>query len=177
MCAIPLIAAGVEQRPDHAAGRSVRHEQRLADRRAELGHRDRRPRGPRRSNAIAPRQRVAVGVQAGRRQADEHVARRDASCRRSSASRVDDADDEAGDVVFAVGVEARHLRGLAAEQRAAVLAARRRQTLDDLHGDVGLEPAGGEVVEEEQRLGALDEDVVDAVIDEVARRSCRGRRS
>ena len=37
---------------------------------------------------------------------------------------LDDADDEAGEVVFAVGVEAGHLRGLAAEQRAPVLAAR-----------------------------------------------------
>ena len=82
-------------------------------------------------------------------------------------SRANRADDEAGDVVLAVGVEAGHLRGLAAEQRAAVLAARRRQPFDDLHGDVGIEPAGGEIVEEEQRLGALDEDVVDAVIDEI----------
>ena len=34
--------------------------------------------------------------------------------------------------------------------------------------DVGLEPAGGQVIEEEQRRRALDEDVVDAVVDEIA---------
>ena len=82
-------------------------------------------------------------------------------------SRSTDADDEAGDVVLAVGVEARHLRGLAAEQRAAVLAARAREPVDDLDGDVGIEAPGREVVEEEERLRALHEDVVDAVIDEV----------
>ena len=99
----------------------------------------------------AARERVAVGVQAGRRQADQHVAGRDAPAVDQSLA-LDDADDEAGEVVFAVGVEARHLGGLAAEQRAAVLAARARESFDDLHRDVGIEPAGREVVEEEQRL-------------------------
>ena len=84
-----------------------------------------------------------------------------------SRSRGDHADDEAGEIVLAVGVEAGHLRGLAAEQRAAVLAARAGEPLDDLDRDVRVEPAGRQVVEEEQRLRALDEDVVDAVIDEV----------
>ena len=115
----------------------------------------------------APRQRVAVGVQSGRGQADR--ARRPARCVWPSIrrSRAHDADDEPGDVVLAVGVEAGHLGGLAAEQRAAVLAAAVGEPLDDLHGDVGVEPAGGQVVEEEQRLRALHEDVVDAVVDEV----------
>ena len=34
-------------------------------------------------------------------------------------------------------------------------------------GHVGREPARREIVEEEERLGALHEDVVDAVVDEV----------
>jgi len=55
----------------------------------------------------------------------------------------------------------------AAEQRAAILPARAGESLDDLDGDVRLQAAGREVVEEEERLRALDEDVVDAVIDEV----------
>ena len=77
-----------------------------------------------------PRQRVAVGVQAGRGHADQHVAGRDRPAV-DQPRAVDDADDEAGEVVFAVGVEARHLRGLAAEQRAAVLAAGARHAADD----------------------------------------------
>ena len=80
----------------------------------------------------------------------------------------DGADDEAGDVVLAVGVEARHLGGFAAEQGATVLTARRGEPVDDLDRDIRIQPPGGKVVEEEQRLGALDEDVVDAVVDEVA---------
>ena len=100
------------------------------------------------------------------RQADQHVAGRDAAPVDQPVA-LDAADDEAGDVVFAVGVEAGHLRGLAAEQRAAVLAARAREALDDLDGDVGVEAAGREVVEEEERLRPLHEDVVDAVIDEI----------
>ena len=39
--------------------------------------------------------------------------------------------------------------------------------VDDLLGDVGREPAGREVVEEEERPRALHQDVVDAVVDEV----------
>ena len=64
-------------------------------------------------------------------------------------------------------VETRHLRGLAAEQRAAVVAAGVRHPADDRFRDVRRQPAGREVVEEEQRLGALHEDVVDAVVDEI----------
>src|SRR5436309_3523964 len=70
---------------------------------------------------------------------------------------LDGADDEAGDVVLAVGIEAGHLGGLAAEQRAAVLAAGARQSLDDAHGDVGIETAGRQVIEEEERLRPLHE--------------------
>ena len=85
-----------------------------------------------------------------------------------TARPLDHADDEAGDVVFAVGVEAGHLGGLAADERAAVLAARRaRRRSTTCSATSGEQPAGREVVEEEQRLGALDEDVVDAVIDEI----------
>ena len=129
----------------------MRLEQRLADRSSQAPGRATSTSQARDVEHDPPRQRIAVGVQPGGRQADEHVARRDRSAVDQPLAR-DGADDEAGDVVFAVGVEARHLRRLAAEERAAVLAARARQALDDLHGHVRLEPAGREVVEEEQRL-------------------------
>ena len=59
------------------------------------------------------------------------------------------------------------LGGLAADQRAAGVLAAVRDALDDVGGDVDVELAAGEVVEEEQRLGALHEDVVDAHRDEI----------
>src|SRR5262249_10952047 len=75
--------------------------------------------------------------------------------------------DEAGDVVFAVGVKPGHLSGLAADQSAAVRAAGARDSRDDLLGHRRRQAARGEVIEEEQRLGALYEDVVHAVVHEV----------
>ncbi len=56
---------------------------------------------------------------------------------------------------------------LAADQRAAGLLAAGGDALDHVGRDVDVELAAGEVVEEEQRLGALHEDVVDAHRDEV----------
>ena len=80
---------------------------------------------------------------------------------------VDKADDKAGKVVLAVGVEPRHLGGLAAEQRAPVFAAGLCHAADDLLGHFGRQPARGQVVEEEQRTGALHQDVVDAVVHQI----------
>jgi len=72
------------------------------------------------------------------------------------------ADTEAREVVFALGVHAGHLRGLAADQGAARLLAALRDALDHAGGDPGVELAAGEVVEEEQRLRALHQHVVRA---------------
>ena len=111
-------------------------------------------RQPRDVERDPPRQRIAVGVQPGGWEADQHVAGLDAPPV-DQLRAFDRTDDEPGDIVFAVGVEPGHFGGLPAEQRAAVLAARRRQAFDDLHGHVGIEPAGGEIVEEEQRHARL----------------------
>ena len=64
-------------------------------------------------------------------------------------------------------VHAGHLGGLAADQRAAGLAAALGDALDDRGAGLGIELAAGEVVEEEQRLGALHDEVVDAHRDEI----------
>ena len=94
------------------------------------------------------------------------VAGRDAAAV-DDAGLFDDADGKAGEVVFARRVHARHFRRLAADQRAARRLAAVGDAADDFGGDVDVELAAGEVVEEEQRLGALHEDVVDAHRDEV----------
>ena len=68
----------------------------------------------------------------------EHVAGGDALAV-DQALAFDGADDEAGEIVLTVGVEAGHLGGLAAQQRTAVVLAAARQALDDLLSDVGQE--------------------------------------
>ena len=77
------------------------------------------------------------------------------------------ADGKAGEVVVLAVIHARHLGGLAADQRAAGDAAALGDALDDGGAGRDVELAGGEIVEEEQRLGALHDDVVDAHGDEV----------
>ena len=67
-----------------------------------------------------------------------------------------------GEIVVAVGIHAGHFGGLAADQRAARLAAAGRDAADDRGTLIGIELAGREIVEEEQRLRALDDEVVDA---------------
>ena len=72
------------------------------------------------------------------------------------------ADSESGQIVFAGRVHARHLGRLAADQRAAGLLAARRDALHDAGRGRDLELAAGKVIEEEQRLRALHQDVIDA---------------
>ncbi len=74
---------------------------------------------------------------------------------------------KAREVVVAVRIHARHFGGLAADQRAASLAAALGDALHDRRTLVRVELAGGEVVEEEQRLGTLHHEIVDAHGDEV----------
>ena len=100
-------------------------------------------------------------MRAARGQPQHDIARRDVGARQQAVA-LGGADGEAGEVVVAVGIHAGHLRRLAADQRAARAAAALGDAGDDAASHVDLEPAGGVVVEEEQRLGALDDDVVDA---------------
>ena len=83
------------------------------------------------------------------------------------AFALDGANAEARQVVFAVIVHVGHFRGFAADQRGAGLAATGRNAADHGAGDVDIELAAGEVVEEEQRFGPLDQNIVDAHCDEV----------
>jgi hypothetical protein len=59
------------------------------------------------------------------------------------------------------------LGGLATDQRAAGLDARLGDALDDRRDPLGHDPAGGDVVGEEERLGAADDEVVDQHPDQV----------
>ena len=105
-------------------------------------------------------------MQAERGQRQKHVAGAHGAGLENAAA-LDRADDESGEIVFAGGIGVRQFRGFAADQRAAGLMAGARHAFDELFDDVGIDAAHGEIVEEEERLGAEGEDVVDAVIDQI----------
>jgi hypothetical protein len=92
-------------------------------------------------------ERVAVGVEAVGGDAHEDVAGFDGLAG-EDAGAVDAADDGSGEIVLAVGVEARHLGGFAADERAAIGFASFREATDDGFHDVIFQPAGGQVIEE-----------------------------
>ena len=115
----------------------------------------------------APRQRVAVRVQARRRQAHEHVARDDAASV-DEALPIRESDHEAGEVVLAGGA---YIPGISAVSppSSAQPFARHPSATPAMTGGrhVRAQRAGSEVVEEEERSRALHQDVVHAVVDEV----------
>ncbi len=92
---------------------------------------------------------------------EDHVAGHDGRAV-DDARLLDRAHRETGEVVLALRIHARHLRRLASDERAAGLLATPGDALDDLRGGADVELAAGEIVEEEKRLRALDENVVDA---------------
>ncbi len=103
----------------------------------------------------------SVGMYAARRYADQSIAH-------GHLRGVDElralynAAREARDVVLSAAVHARHLGSLAADKRAARLPAALRHAGDDSFDLGRIVMADGHVVEEEQRLGALRQHVVDA---------------
>ena len=64
-------------------------------------------------------------------------------------------------------IHAWHFGGLAADQSAAGLTAALGNARDDGRGGVHIKLAAGEVIEEEQRFGTADQDVVDAHGDQI----------
>ena len=80
---------------------------------------------------------------------------------------LDNSDGESGEVVFAGHERVRMLGGFTADECATGLLAARGDALDDLARHRHVEPLANVIVEEEQRLGALDQDVVDAHRDQV----------
>ena len=78
------------------------------------------------------------------------------------AGFVHDPDGEARQVVLVLGVKARHLGGLAADERRAGLDAALRHARDDFSYALRHIPAAGDVVEEKERLGPGADNVVHA---------------
>ncbi len=122
-----------------------------------------------------PDQRETVRMNARARQAKDDVTGRD-GCSGQHPVAVDRSDAEAGEVVVAGRIHARHLGRLAADQRAAGLAASFGDRRDHGRCNGIVELAGRVIVEEEQGLGALDDEVVGAHRDEIDADARRGGR-
>uniref|UniRef100_A0A914YK63 Uncharacterized protein n=1 Tax=Panagrolaimus superbus TaxID=310955 RepID=A0A914YK63_9BILA len=105
-------------------------------------------------------------MRAGRGDADQHVAGGHAGAVLQLAL-LHRGDREAGQVVLAGGVHVGHFSGFAADQRTAGLGAAVGDAAHDRCGGVDVQLAGGEVVQEEQRFGALHQHVVHAHGDQV----------
>ena len=93
---------------------------------------------------------------------DDGVARADGRAVDEPVA-LDDADAAGREVELVLAVDVRHLRRLAADQRDARLAADVGSSLDQLGDLLGIDCGGRDVVEQDQRVGAAGDDVVDAV--------------
>ena len=98
-------------------------------------------------------QREAVGVHAGGGQAEDHIAGLDLGLVKDLVL-IHHAHGEAGQVILVDGIEARHLGGLAADEGSARLDAALGHTGDDARDLLRDVLAAGDVVQEEQGLGA-----------------------
>src|SRR5205809_982260 len=114
-----------------------------------------------------PRERISVRVQANRGQSEHDIARRN-SVTVDYLLAIDNAYDESGNIVFAVRIKSRHLRCLATQQRATILTTTVRDALDDARNGFRRELASCDVIEKEKRTRALHQNVVDAMVHEVA---------
>ena len=103
----------------------------------------------------------AVRVHAGGGHGDERVALAHGGAR-EDALLVHEADGEAREVILVLGIEARHLGGLAADEGGSGLDAALGHARDDVGYALRHVLAAGDVVEEEERSGAGADDVVDA---------------
>src|SRR5207302_7475788 len=131
-------------------------------RRLEKVHSARRP-GPLENLAD---QGIAVGMRAARGKPEDHVAGPDRAPV-DNAVLFHHAEREAGEIVFVPGERVRMLGRLAADQRTAGQLAARSDTLDDLRRNTHIELFADVVVEEEQRFGPANENVVYAHRNEI----------
>ena len=73
-----------------------------------------------------------------------------------------------GEIVFPYFVEARHFGGLTAQKGTARLTTTYSNAFDNFGDDLRNHPASSDVVHEKQRRGTLNQDVVDAVRNQIA---------
>src|SRR5438477_1955287 len=103
-------------------------------------------------------------MEPGGRKADHDVSSLDL---RSVERLLDDAHARPGEVELPLAVDAGELGRLAADERHAGRAADLRRTFDEVRDLLELDPPGGEVVEQDQRLRAAGDHVVEAMRREI----------
>src|SRR5215470_16349546 len=113
------------------------------------------------------RERITVGVQTGGRKREKRVAGLDTFSSEQIFS-LDCADDESRKIVFTGLVEARHFRGFAPDESTTRFAAGAAHAIHQLLDDVRIHLAERQIIQKKERLGALHQNVVHAVIDEIA---------
>ena len=111
-------------------------------------------------------QRIAVGMNARGGKPQQHVTFFQRG-RRQQRAAFGSPYGKPRKIVIPRCIHARHFRRLAADQRAIGDAATLGNAFDHLGGGLDIERAGGEIVEKEQRLGALNHEIVDAHGNEV----------
>ena len=114
----------------------------------------------------AANQREAVGMDARRGQAQDHVAVADGRAGQHLVA-LDRADAEPRQIIIARGIHARHLGRLAADQGASGDTAPFGDRGDHALRHIAFQLGGRVVIQEKQRLGALHHEVVGAHGDQI----------
>ena len=111
-------------------------------------------------------EREAVSLKTAGRKTDDNVSGADGLAG-DELALLHAADDSADEVIFAGGIKTGHLRGLTAEKSHLILFTCLAKAGNDVLELNGINLGGADVIHEKERLRALDENIVDAVIDDV----------
>ena len=106
-------------------------------------------------------QRKAIRVNAGRRQAQHHIALRHQSAG-ENFGLFHHAHGKTGQVVFARGIHTRHFCGFAAHQGATGLFATGGDALNHGGSGIDVEFSAGKVIQKEKWLCPLNQNIIDA---------------
>ena len=100
-------------------------------------------------------------------QTDDRVARDDA-LRLRNVGDPDDPHDRSGEIEMIGRVDARHLRGLSAEQRAVVCSTSLGAAANDVGRNARVESTDGQIIQKEKRRCVADKNIVHAMIHKIA---------
>jgi len=114
-----------------------------------------------------PRERIAIGMQTRRRQRQQGVAGF-YGFTRQKLFLLHHSDNKSRQIIFARRIKARHFRGFSANQSATRLAAGTAHSVHNLLHDICVQFSHRQIIQEKQRLRALHQNVVHAMIHQVA---------